>query len=62
VLQLALREGERGPKEERPETQFERERQAEFHAANVRTATAVAGVAAAGLLVWRLLRKRSERV
>jgi Fe-S oxidoreductase len=59
VIQLALRERDRGPREERPEAQFERERQAEFRAANMRTAAVVAGIAAAGLLAWRLLRKRS---
>jgi len=60
VLQLALREGERGPLGERPEAQFERARQAEFRSANIRTAAVVGGLAAAGLLVWALGRRRSD--
>jgi len=52
VIQLALHQG---PGESRrPEDRFERERQAEFHAGNVRTAAAIAGLAAAGLLAWGL--------
>jgi Fe-S oxidoreductase len=60
VMQLALREGERGPMGDRPEAQFERERRAEFRAANMRTAALVAGMAAAGLLAWGALRKRRQ--
>lgn len=61
VIQLALRARERGPLKERPETQFVRERQAAFRAANVRTAAVVAGAAvAAGLLAWAALRKRAQ--
>ncbi|MGH7972448.1 MAG: (Fe-S)-binding protein, partial [Limisphaerales bacterium] len=52
VLQLALREGEQGPPGERPEAPYERQREAEFRAANLRTATIAAAVAAAGLLAW----------
>ncbi|HVM48414.1 MAG TPA: FAD-linked oxidase C-terminal domain-containing protein [Candidatus Acidoferrum sp.] len=58
VLQMALREGEWGPQGGRPEARFERERGAEFRAANIRTAAMVGGVAAAGLLAWALLRRR----
>ncbi len=60
VLQLALQEGERGPLGERPETQFVRQREAEFRAANIRTAIGMAGVAAAGLLAWGWLGRRSN--
>ena len=58
VLQLALREGEQGPQGERPEARFERQRKAEFRAANIRTAAIAGAVAAAGLLAWALLRNR----
>lgn len=52
VLQLALREGEQGPLGERPEAPYERQREAEFRAANLRTATVAAAIAAAGLVAW----------
>lgn len=60
VLQLALREGERGPQGERPEAPFEREREAEFRAANIRAAAVVGGVAAAGLLAWAFWQRRPK--
>ena len=64
VLQLAIHHGEQGPKNEpRPESPYVRERRAELQAANKRALVTLAGVAAAGLLAWRLLRPfyRSKR-
>ncbi|HEV2391502.1 MAG TPA: FAD-binding and (Fe-S)-binding domain-containing protein [Verrucomicrobiae bacterium] len=60
VLQLALREGSQGPQGQRPEERFERERQAEFRAAHIRTAAKLGGVAVAGLLACALLRRWSK--
>jgi Fe-S oxidoreductase len=61
VLQLAIRHGECGPKDERPEDSYVRERRAEFQAANKRALVTVAGFAATGLLAWMLLRARAAR-
>jgi Fe-S oxidoreductase len=61
VLQLALREGKEGPRNERPEARLVRERKAEFRAAKVRVLGLVGGMAAAGLLAWVLAAKRSRR-
>ena len=57
VLQLALREGERGPVDERPETRFERKRRASLRAANLRAGAVLGGVLAAAFLAWSF-RKR----
>ncbi len=61
VLQLAIRHGEQGPKAERPESSYVRERRAEFQAANRRALVTVAGIAATGLLAWGLLRVKASR-
>ncbi|HVV70880.1 MAG TPA: hypothetical protein VHI52_05160, partial [Verrucomicrobiae bacterium] len=60
VLQLALREGRHGPQGERPEAPFERARQAEFRAANVRTAGVMSGVLVAGIIAWALLARKKR--
>jgi hypothetical protein len=62
VLQMALRNRGQGQGTERPETPFVRGRQAEFRAANRRALAVVGGVAAAGLLGWLWLGKRSARL
>ncbi len=58
VIQLALREGRNGPPKGRPEEQVQRERRAEFRAANIRAVAAAAGVLTASLLAWALLKRR----
>jgi FAD/FMN-containing dehydrogenase/Fe-S oxidoreductase len=60
VLQLALREGQTGPSGERPEARFQRERNAEFHAANVRVLSTIAGVSLAALLAWAIVGRRPK--
>jgi Fe-S oxidoreductase len=60
VMQLALQGG--GREGRRPEDRFERQRAAEFHRANVRTAAGVAALALAGLAAWGALARRGRKV
>ncbi len=60
VLKLALQEGEKGPREERPEANFQRRRRAEFHTANMRMLGALAGVSLATLLAWAYARRKPK--
>ena len=61
VMQLAFTNGAQRPTAERPETRFERAREAEFRASNFRTGVVVSGIGLAGLIAWRLLVRRSGR-
>jgi Fe-S oxidoreductase len=61
VLQLALREGQNGPRTTRPEDHCVREREAELRKANLKTAAIAGGVAAVGLAAWAIFRNSSSR-
>ncbi len=61
VMQFALKQRRRSRKGGRPEACFERAREAEFRAANARTATTAAAIALAGLAAWALWTRRPAR-
>jgi hypothetical protein len=60
VIEIALREGPRGRTGEPPEKRYIQERRAEFRQAAARTAAAVGGIAAAGIIAWKLWSNRGR--